>query len=63
MKIKIKLEVSDDKRTEYVTIDDLGLTNEEWGNLSEEEKFSCIQGYCDSIEQPYWAVDTFEEIK
>jgi hypothetical protein len=60
--ISVKLAVS--QNTNHITLDydDLGLTEEEYDNLSEAEKHSLIQDFVHTIpDQPYWFVDKITE--
>ena len=58
MKIEVKYEVS--QSTDYDTFDlsDLGLTEEEWNVMSEDERNELLMDA--KTEQPYWTVSSYE---
>jgi len=57
MKIKINLEVSENKSIQEVDLEDLDITLEKWESMSEVEKQETLQQYVyDSPSQPYWVV-------
>lgn len=59
MKIKVKYEVSESQRHHTWDLEDLGVTEEEWKEMSEDNKREILMDAI--VEQPYWAVDTFSE--
>lgn len=62
MKYRLRLSCHTDK-TETVTPDDMGYSNEEWEELSESEKDDQIRRYIDDMpDQPYWDIDSQEEL-
>lgn len=62
MKILVKLEVSESNGHHTFDLDDLGLTKEEWKQMSDSEKHDVVEkAVFDLPEQPYWMVDTFDE--
>lgn len=60
MKVEVKYEANETQRWETFDLEvDLGLSEEEWKEMSEDEKREILM---DSItEQPYWMVDRFTE--
>lgn len=62
MKIRVKTEVSQTRDITDIDFEDLGLTEEEWNSLNNDEKTEKLQDFVDeSPNQPYWIVETFEE--
>lgn len=60
MKITVKANVSQESKTFEYDLEDIGITPEEWENMSAEEKNDTIQAALDTEpEQPYWVVDEF----
>ena len=63
MKIKLKLSASVAEKTESVTIEELGFTSVEWKKLSEEERnLEVFNFICNLPDQPYWEIDSQEEV-
>ncbi len=61
-KISIRMAVSQTTNHWDVAVEDLGFTEDEWTNLSEEAKKEALNEYVGDLpEQPYWVVDTFTE--
>lgn len=61
MKISVKLEVSETRGSKTFTLEDLGVTLEEWRELSDKEKANLVEtAVFDLSEQPYWCVTSFE---
>jgi len=62
MKIKVKLEVSQNNSIKNFDLEDLDITESEWQKLSKDEKIELIQIYVNDMpEQPYWMVDSFSK--
>lgn len=62
MKISVKLEVSESRGHHTFDLDDLGVTKEEWEQMSDSEKHDAVEkAVFDLPEQPYWCVDSFDE--
>lgn len=61
MKIIIRCTPNEERRTFTVDFTDLGMTQKEWYNLTNKEKEVLLQEQVDEYDQPYWAVDDFEE--
>jgi hypothetical protein len=60
MRIKLYLEPSDSRSIQVVDIEDLGITEEEWKDMSDYDKFQKISDNLDNVqEQPYWLLDRF----
>jgi len=48
--------------TDVIDLDEIGLTEEQWNEMSESEKDKTIQDYViDKNEQPYWTMESFSE--
>lgn len=63
MIIKLKLGVSEDKKYMEVTPDELGYTDEDWEEMSDEGKQSVLTTFIDSLtEQPYWYLESFKTL-
>jgi len=62
MKISVKLEVSESTGHRTFDLDDLGVTQEEWNEMSESEKHDAVEkAVFDLPEQPYWMVGSFDD--
>ena len=62
MKISVKLEVSESNGHHTFDLDDLGVTEQEWNEMSESEKHDAVEkAVFDLPEQPYWMVGSFDE--
>ena len=62
MKISVKLEVSESNGHHTFDLDDLGVTEQEWNEMSESEKNDAVEkAVFDLPEQPYWMVGSFDE--
>lgn len=45
-----------------VSLEDLSYTEEEWNELSEDDKYKLIQQHIDDLPpQPFWIVESYEE--
>ncbi len=63
MRISVKLEASENRSHHTFDLEDLGFTEQEWSEMSGTEKEEAInKAASDLPEQPYWCVDTFDEI-
>lgn len=63
MKISIKLDVSHSSGHRTVSLGDLGITDEDWQNMSSSEKEETLTEYIDGLtEQPCWIIESFDEI-
>lgn len=63
MKISVKLEASENNGYHKFDLDDLGVSEQEWNALSQQEKHSIVEkAVFDLPEQPYWMVGSFDEI-
>lgn len=61
-KVLVNLEVSQNQDFRTFDLDDLGVSEQDWNEMSESEKNVVIQNAVfDLPEQPYWMVDSFEE--
>lgn len=64
MKISVKLDVSESKGHHTFDLEDLGVTEQEWNEMSESKKNNIVEkAVFDLPEQPYWMVDSFNEQK
>lgn len=62
-KIRVKWGVSVSSGSEDVTLEDLGITQEEWDNLSNEKKTDKLQEFLDELpERTSIVVDEFEVV-
>ena len=59
MKIKVTYEVSESQRYDEWDLEDLGITEKEWSEMTDDKKRELLMDAI--VEQPYWAVDTFSE--
>ena len=62
MKISVKLKVSESNGHHTFDLDDLGVTKEEWEQMSDAEKHYTVEKAVFYLnKQPRWMVDTFDE--
>lgn len=62
MKISVKIEASETNGGYTFSLDDLGVTKDEWDSLSDDEKHEVVQtGVFDMQWQPYWSLVSFKE--
>lgn len=62
MYLSVRLSVSEDTKHKKIELEDLGITEDEWNVLSEEERNEKLNDYIgDEPEQPYWVVDRYDE--
>lgn len=62
MKIKAKLEVSENTRSVTFDFDDLGVTQQEWDELNDYAKEQLVKEAVFGLnDQPYWCLDRFTE--
>jgi hypothetical protein len=62
MKISVTLGASQDTSHHKFSLDDLGVTEQEWNEMSESEKKDLIQNAVNDLhDQPYWITDSFSE--
>ena len=59
MKIKVKYDVSATQRYESFDLEDLGVSEEKWNNMIDEEKRQLLMDAAET-DQPYWVVSKFE---
>ena len=62
MKIKVKYSASASEKFDTWDMDDLGVTIDQWNGMTEDERNQVLMAAAES-EQPYWAVDKYEEWK
>lgn len=62
MTISVRLEASIINGHKTFSLDDIGVSENEWSEMSDSEKHEAIENAVfDLPEQPYWAVVSFEE--
>lgn len=62
MKISVKLEASESNSHRTFDLDDLGITEYEWEEMSGSKKNNIIkQAVFGLLEQPYWMIASFDE--
>jgi len=60
MQIIARLNVSQTTGTHTFDLEDLGLYEEQWQQMSEVERKEAVHNaVIDLLEQPYWVLDTF----
>ena len=58
----VKLETSSTVSSETISLEDMNISEDEWEQLTDEEKESKLQECVDGLpEQPYWVIDTWQE--
>ena len=63
MKISVNLEPSEENGHQTFDLEDLELTEQQWNNLSDEERKDAIQNAVNNLhEHPYWVAVSFEEL-
>lgn len=60
MKITVKYGVSQSRTNATWDLEDLGLSVEEWNEMSKDKKEEILMEMMEN-DQPYWMVETFEE--
>jgi hypothetical protein len=61
MKIIADATVSATSLSQTLTLDDLGITEQEWNKMNEEERMELIQeAFEGKSEDPEWEVNTFK---
>lgn len=64
MKVKIRMVASEDQKTVTYDLGTIGVEEDEWQKMTDEEKKSVLIDVADSeSEQPFWCVDDYEELK
>lgn len=62
MKISVHVGVSQVSNHYTFTLEELGLTQQEWENLSDYEKGALVEERVNDLpEQPYWVVNSYHE--
>lgn len=62
MRISIKMYVSRSHASDTVSLDELGLSVGDWEHMTQHEKDTAIQTYCDELnDQPYWVLESYQE--
>ena len=62
MKISVKLGVSQNLDYRTFDLDDLGVTEQDWNEMTELEKEEFLQKEVFGLpDQPYWMVESFDE--
>lgn len=60
MKIRVRVEASQDFDYKTLDFDDLGITKDEFETMDVEERTEAIQKAIDDLEQPCWIVDNYK---
>ena len=60
MKITVKYDVSQHTRTDTYDVSDFGLSDEEWNDMSDDEKNIVLMDMVEN-DRPYWTVDSINE--
>lgn len=64
MRIRVNLSVSESYSTWKFSLAELNYSEEEWKELSEDERREAIEEWVDGLpEQPYWTLDNFQEVE
>ena len=61
MQVKVTISASETKRSFNVSLEDLGTTDEDWAEMTDESRKKLIEEYIDGFDQPYWGIDSFYE--
>jgi len=62
MKISVTLGASQDTGHQNFDLEDFGVTEQEWNEMSESKKKDLIQSAVNDLhDQPYWIADSFSE--
>ncbi len=60
-KINISLEPNQNSQEWIIDVEELGFSESEWNNLTDEDKTHHVEEWIESLpEQPFWMLDTFE---
>lgn len=63
MRVAIKLSITVSEGYRTFALEDLGITEDEWGWMDEEQKYEFLLQFVYQMpEQPDWMIDEFEEI-
>ena len=60
MKIKLSLVPSKLQKTTSIDLSDLDRSEQEWADMSEDERRAAIDEYIANFDQPYWDIDKVE---
>ncbi len=60
--IRVEMSAYKPEKTIDITLEDLGISEEKWDSLNEDEKRTHIRDYTDNIEQPFWEIESVKEI-
>jgi len=57
--ITFTTDVSSERNRFTYKFEDLGISEEEWNEMSESDKNKFLQDICDQEEQPFWVLDSW----
>ena len=61
MQVKVTISASETRKSFNVSLEDLGTTDEDWAEMTDESREKLIDEYIDGFDQPYWGIDSFYE--
>jgi|JI10StandDraft_1071094.scaffolds.fasta_scaffold79961_3 hypothetical protein len=61
MQVKVTISASETRKSFNVSLEDLGTTDEDWAEMTDESREKLIEEYIDGFDQPYWGIDSFYE--
>ena len=61
MQVKVTISASETRKSFNVSPEDLGTTDEDWAEMTDESREKLIEEYIDGFDQPYWGIDSFYE--
>ena len=59
MQVKVTISASETRKSFNVSLEDLGTTDEDWAEMTDESREKLIEEYIDGFDQPYWGIDSF----
>ena len=61
MQVKVTISASETRKSFNVSLEDLGTTDEDWAEMTDESREKLIEEYIDGFDQPYGGIDSFYE--
>ena len=61
MQVKVTISASETRKSFNLSLEDLGTTDEDWAEMTDESREKLIEEYIDGFDQPYWGIDSFYE--
>ena len=61
MQVKVTISASETRKSFNVSLEDLGTTDEDWADMTDESREKLIEEYIDGFDQPYCGIDSFYE--